>query len=336
MPTNSNNNSNIITSASGVVTRQESRGKQFSITRICPSTGGDRTRVYGWHSSMSPEFVFQNDGIEQSDLVGISPSRREDWMDGDSKSKFTIGIEIEKNTLHRNARIVHPLIGKLERDGSCGGRDRNGGHHEGTEFITNPLPLVPKSVLRNKVIGMFHDNALAINDETSPSNALTRRDAESGKRVFCCGGHTTIGVAGMNGSDIRDAVRPFAGILLAVYRKRLWSYYCNKDVRFQGTWDRHAVANVRSNVCEFRIANRVSSVGGMINRYEMFATLMDTAVNRPCSFSAFLNRMKPTIAKMYGHDEHKVAEILHLAKRFQKFIDSETTHEEIAPFVSHI
>ena len=125
--------------------------------------------------------------------------------DGEIESKFTIGFEVEKNSFHRNAVKEYPLFSHFETDGSCG-----------VEAITNVLPLIGRSVWRNKILSMFSEARDIVNDEFSPSN----RD---------CGGHINLAVKGMSGDELADALRPFSGIIYALYRFRLKRSWCQAN-----------------------------------------------------------------------------------------------------------
>ena len=101
----------------------------------------------------------------------------------DFNSRFTIGMDIEKNQLSRGAVREYELLCGFERDGSCG-----------YEAVTNILPLLPASVWRNKVYDMMHKAQRIIEDTYSPSD----------KR---CGGHISLGVEGIDGAELMNLVR---------------------------------------------------------------------------------------------------------------------------------
>ena len=102
------------------------------------------------------------------------------------------------------------MLSHFETDGSCG-----------VEAITNVLPLIGKSVWRNKIFNMFSEAKNVIDDQFSPS------DLE-------CGGHINLAVKGVSGEELADAIRPFSGIIYALYRFRLRRTWCqsyiHKDV----------------------------------------------------------------------------------------------------------
>ena len=230
-------------------------------------------------------------------------------------SKFTIGFEIEKNRITpRNAKLLS-LIAGYERDGSCG-----------VEAVTNILPLVAGGKWRNKVYSMFADAKRVIEDEYSPSD-------------FKCGGHISIGVEGMNGKEIGEAVRLNCGIIYALFRKRLNNYYTRNNIEMD--FDRY-VSNkyqpvyVKDNVLEFRLPSRVQSVKQMMRRYELMYILMDFSINKPNgSHSSLLKKCEPIVSLMYDGDADKVAEIMTLAKSFHKFLKSGTRDENIREYVAH-
>ena len=245
------------------------------------------------------------------------------------QSNFSIGFEIEKNnfTGRRNvggAVTEYEMFRGYETDGSCG-----------VEAITHVLPLVPPSPWRNKVFDMFYKARPIIEDSQSPSN-------------ISCGGHITIGLSPNCELSTREfwaRLRPFAGLLMSLYRKRLRNSYCNTNLRMGGH-DTGVADNIgsfhykyqfallkSSGVIEFRIPNRVQSVKSLFRRYELMYQLVDFAVNRPnARFSTFLAKVRPIVKGMYSGDDAKVDEIYGYAKDFRKFIMNGTMTENIRPF----
>jgi hypothetical protein len=234
-------------------------------------------------------------------------------------SKFTIGFEVEKNSLHRSAVKEYELFCGFERDGSCG-----------YEAVTHILPLLPAGQWRTKVFDMMHKAEKIIDDRYSPSD----------KR---CGGHITIAVDGMRGDELRTAIRKNCGIILALFRKRLKNSYCNSNLRmqesgegsyFNGYHHKYQTALVKGNCLEFRVPSRVESVKQMMRRYELFYELTDFTVNSPNgSHDSLLKRLRPIILSMYNGDSEKTEEILSLSKRFRKFILSGVIAPEIEEFI---
>jgi hypothetical protein len=119
-------------------------------------------------------------------------------------SRFTIGFEVEKNNFHRGAVKEYELLKGFERDSSCG-----------YEAITHVLPLLPAGTWRTKVFDMMHKAERIIDDRYSPSD---EKDYDGN---YKCGGHITLGVAGMTGNELMEATRKYSGIMYAMFRKRL-------------------------------------------------------------------------------------------------------------------
>lgn len=244
-------------------------------------------------------------------------------------SRFTIGYEIEKNSLHRAAVKEYPLLCGYERDGSCG-----------YEAVTHILPLLPAGQWRNKVFDLFVQAEKIIDDRFSPSD----------KR---CGGHITVAVQGLSGDELREKIRKNCGIIFALFRKRLNNDYCGANRRLQPNSDRvfhsysrahyysadgnhhkYQTALVKGDCLEFRIPSRVESVKQMIRRYELFYEVVNFSVNSPNgSHDLLLKRIDPIVLSMYNGDRAKADEVLSLSKHFRKYILAGDIHQDIAPFV---
>lgn len=272
-----------------------------------------RNIVLGYHQSPAPEML--NKGAKNSDVANFKNAERKNLVQditGDHECKFTIGMEVEKNRFNRGAVTEYPLFKGFERDASCG-----------YEAITNVLPLLPKSTWRNKVFNMMHEAKRIIEDSYSPSNHK-------------CGGHVTLAVQGMTGAELRDAMKPFAGIIYALFRKRLDNGYCRENLFLNEDQDhrsRYQVCLVKDDRIEWRVVSRFQSVKQMMRRYELFYELVDLAVNNPnAKFSTALSRVRPVVMSMYGHDETKVNEIFEIAKAMQKMINQGRINRETLPF----
>ena len=283
----------------------------------CIYDRGNRSRVRGYHSTQRLGFKELHKGAKSIDVANLKKAELANLkkIGIEYVSKFTIGFEIEKNRITpRNAKLLS-LIAGYERDGSCG-----------VEAVTNILPLVAGGKWRNKVYSMFADAKRVIEDEYSPSD-------------FKCGGHISIGVEGMNGKEIGEAVRLNCGIIYALFRKRLNNYYTRNNIEMD--FDRY-VSNkyqpvyVKDNVLEFRLPSRVQSVKQMMRRYELMYILMDFSINKPNgSHSSLLKKCEPIVSLMYDGDADKVAEIMTLAKSFHKFLKSGTRDENIREYIAH-
>jgi hypothetical protein len=265
-----------------------------------------RGQVMGYHSKPSP--IFRNKALPV-DLQGLKAEDRrvikmEYGINGDEAvSKYTIGFEIEKTRLYRGAVQEYPLFCGFERDSSCG-----------YEAVTHVLPLLPKSMWRTKVFNMFKEAEHIIDDRYSPSD-------------YSCGGHITIAVDGMTGDELMAKIRPYASILLSVFRKRLTNRYCNGNPQMlpsgaEGINTRTGKYSIAKNTgfgIEFRIPSRVQSVKQMIRRYELMYEMVDACVN-DVPYASFLRKVKPILISMYEGDTAKVDRLIELAKHFRKFI----------------
>lgn len=292
----------------------------MSTTGIVYTTTGTRERgiVQSYHdrnllSTLAP--LFLNKTKHAVDVSGLKKSEQSKTIkfDGqDYESKFTIGFEVEKNELSRAITKEYELFCKLERDSSCG-----------YEAVTHVLPLLPAGKWRTKVFDMMHKAEKIIDDRFSPSD--TR-----------CGGHITIAVDGMNGRELRQAVRKNSGIVLALFRNRLSNHYCGSNKRLEdiNTGTRYELALTKNDCLEFRLPSRFESVKQMMRRYELFYELVDFSVNNPNgSHDAFLRRIKPIILSMYNGEADKVEHIMSLSKHFRKYILTGVISADINSFV---
>ena len=298
---------------------------------VYTTTGNSsRGRVADYHRKPNP--LFLNKTAHPVDVAGLKPIERRTaiLLDGrEYESRYTIGFEVEKNQLSRGAVREYELFCGFERDGSCG-----------YEAVTHILPLLPAGQWRTKVYDMMYKAERIIDDRFSPSD----------KR---CGGHVTIAVDGLDGDEIRERVRKFSGVVLALFRKRLNNVYCGANRRMQSNSDdtfnsysgshayystgnhwKYQTALVKGRCLEFRLVSKFESVKQMMRRYELFYELVNFAVNKPNgSFKAFLKVVEPIVVSMYNGDTDKANHVMSLAVHFQKFIDTGDIHQEIAQFL---
>lgn len=290
-------------------------------TEIQYTTEGRRDRGVMSSYHRKPSFRDMSKGAKSSDIKALKSSQKRnlvDLGDGNYDSKFTIGMEVEKNRLHRGAVKEYALFCGFERDSSCG-----------YEAVTNILPLLPSGKWRNKVFNMMFEARKVIEDQYSPSS-------------MNCGGHITIAVQGMSGDDLLEAVRKNAGIIMSLFRKRLNNSYCRGNMTLMPSdttesmmWGggRYKVILVKGNCIEFRLPSRFQSVKQMMRRYELMYELLDFSINNPNgSHNAFLKRVTPIVKSMYNNDETKVAEIISLAKSFRKMIITHKVNRDVIPF----
>lgn len=279
-----------------------------------------RGRIVGYHQSPSPREMHK--GAKSRDIAALKRNDLKNFFSingGDFQAKFSIGLEVEKNRLHRGAVTQYPLFKGFETDSSCG-----------YEAITNILPLLPSGKWRNKVFNMFHEANRIIDDSYSPSD-------------YTCGGHITIGVDGISGYELQKLARRYSGILYALFRKRLRNSYCRFDIFMDcdnpmglNVFNRakYRVCKVSQNTIEFRLPSRFQSVKQVMRRYELMYELIDASVNRPNgSFSSFLKKVTPIVKSMYGGDMEKTNEVLELAKSFQKMINTKKVNRAVIPFI---
>ena len=288
-----------------------------------------RGRVTNYHRK--PNALFLNKTSHKVDVAGLKKvAQRSIKFDGQEyESKFTIGIEVEKNQLSRGAVREYELFCGFEHDASCG-----------YEAVSHVLPLLPAGSWRTKVFDMVYKAERIIEDRYSPSDSS-------------CGGHITIGVNGMTANSLREAVRPYCGILLSLFRMRLKNKYCGANRRMQHRWDdsfdsgpnggwhysttqnhsKYCLALEKDGCLEFRLPSRFESVKQVMRRYELFYELLDFAVNVQGNYHAFLKRITPLVVSMYNGDKDKADHILSLAVDFQKYINTGVKSENIQRFL---
>ena len=289
---------------------------------------GERIRgqVVGYHQKAAP--LFHNRGAKSSDVSALTPRDLSNVIMGDNiRSRFTIGFEVEKNELHRSAVREYELFCGFERDSSCG-----------FEAVTHILPLVAASKWRTKVFDMMHKATKIIDSQYSRADD-TRSDTERyGQRdvqVSTCGGHVTLACDNMSSEELITKLRKYSGIVYALFRGRLMNKYCSRNLRMNADysgdgysevingWERTMICLPKSHGCvEFRIVSKFDSVADMRERYELFYTLMDTAINHDTmTFKAFLKAIKPIISRMYLGNENDVERVMLDAVDYQLWID---------------
>jgi len=280
-------------------------------------TEGNRTRgiVQGYHSTKYLGFIDHSKGAKNSDIAQLPKRDRANITNvaGDWESKFTIGMEVEKARLHRASVKEHALFAGFEKDSSCG-----------YEAITHILPLLGASTWRTKVFSMMHDAEKIIDEQWSQSN-------------YKCGGHITMACEGMDGEEIRKAVRKNMGIFYALFRKRLSNGYCKHNILMEtrtGGISRYQAVLVKSSTIEFRLISKFQTVKQMMRRYELCYELMNFSINNPNgSHGAFLKKITPIIVSMYEGDMSKVAYILDLAKHMRKYLTTGKVNRQVINFI---
>jgi len=292
------------------------------------TNNSDRGQMQGYHRSPSPRELQKS--AKQSDIANLKSKCRKNitqgQIEGDFDARFTIGMEVEKNRLHRNAVKEYPLFAGFESDSSCG--ETSG--MRGYEAITNILPLLPKGKWRNKVFNMMFEASKIIEDEHSPSNHR-------------CGGHITLAVDGLSGTELMQKMRKNVGIVYSLFHKRISNYYCCKNLTMQTEGDsddwmggdgRYSVCLNKGQTIEFRLISRFQSVKQMMRRYELMYEVVDFSVNNPNgNFNSLLKKVTPIVKSMYNGDMDKVAEKLELAKAFQKMVNTNKVNRAVVKYV---
>lgn len=277
-----------------------------------------RGRVEDYHQKPSPLLLNK---AKQVDISGLKKKDREkmfaissDYTSSgfDVVSKYTIGFEIEKNSFHRGAVKEYELFCGFERDRSCG-----------YEAVTHVLPLLPAGTWRNKVFDMIYKAKRILEDSHSPSDNR-------------CGGHISIGIDGMSGSDVRRLIRANCGILLALYRHRLKNTYCELNKRMtDGYSAKYQVANAKSECLEFRIPSRIESAKQMMRRYELMHEIVKFSDenNGAGKHEKLLKTIRPIVLSMYSGSEEDCDKILDLARKFRDYIVDGDVHDDIRRYV---
>lgn len=299
----------------------------------------ERGEIASYHRKPGP--IFKNKSKFKVDVNGLKPKELVNFdfcpIYGDIESRFSIGFEVEKNDLHRDSIREYELFCGFERDGSCG-----------FEAVTHILPLLPPSQWRTKVFDMFHKAERILDDNWSPSN----QKYSNGE--YNCGGHINISCKGMDGSVLKDTIRPYSGILLALYRYRLKNTFCGHNRRMQdgsdyrvtynscqygypahdnGWHNKYQMCLVKDNIVEWRLPSKVESVHQMMRRYELMYELLDFSINVKGTRAAFFKRIKPIILSMMDGCETKTNRVFEYAKHFQAMINTGRKHADIQRFL---
>lgn len=308
-------------------------------TGITYTKTGERSRgiVQLYHHKPNP--LMLNKTKHRVDIAGLKRTEQRTAVKFDGQeyeSAYTIGMEVEKNEFAARSVKEYELFCGFERDSSCG-----------YEAVTHIIPLLPKGSWRNKVFDMMHKAEKIIDDRYS------RSDERGGYGHYKCGGHITIGVKGMNGNEIREAMRKHCGIILSLFRKRLNNTFCGSNRRMQGKYDdgmnsfsrsyeynefefhkKYQTALVKGDVLEFRLVSKFESVKQMMRRYELFYEVVNFAITNPNgTHESLMKVVKPIISSMYEGNEEKVNETIRLAKHFRKFILDNSISEDISKFL---
>ena len=277
------------------------------------------------------EAIFLNATRTKIDLFGMNKKQIETntkIIDGQIKTRFTIGMEVEKMTLPtsvlrgRNLSKNPTLFAAIEDDSTCV-----------YESITNILPLIPSSKWRNKVFNMMTEAKEFIDEEFASSDTF-----ENG--AYKCGGHITIADSNYtSASQYFETLRPYIAIFYAMNRKRLANKWCCTNVnvavgsdQIVRSYSKYSPINLKNYGCvEFRLFSRFTSVQQMKNRYKLMQILCECADSR-ASLSKFNKLILPILSKMYA-SEDAAKEMIVLAKSFNKLLMQDKVDEKVLPFI---
>jgi len=256
--------------------------------------------VLSYHSSSRPELTLFSDlpsGAASEDSLG-----------------YTVGFEIEKNEVDGATDAGHyiepcTLINNWEYDGSCGYDGC-----VGVEAISNVYDLHSQRDLLEEHIEEAADQLSAPADHY-------------------CGGHIHVKGPGLS----IDSIRPYAGLLFAIYRHRLNTKYCSGNKRLSSSCsgdNNYPAIRVRGyEHLEFRLVRAVTSGKVLLRRYDLMGLLI-TAAKKEWTFEGFLRKAYPILKEMYPNNE-KRSNIRKLARHFQDFLnDNNVVHSSIQKFVS--
>lgn len=282
-----------------------------------------------WHNtstarSLRDEHGYHSLAGERYDLrVGLKPPPTPhglrypltpDFVHGGVLCSYGIGFEVEKGVsgdfdpddLPYDVEVI-PIFHRRESDGSCG-----------TEFVTGILPLAPKGAIRTAVFNEF-DAASEI------------FDLPADKR---CGGHVTVSVEGLSGQQLYERIKPYLGLVYALYRHRLKNQYCSVDIaNLRDPGDtRYRPVQIKGPCIEFRIVRRFDSVASAVNRYELFYELVDGAANKRSRKSVY-RRCSKIVRRMVGSKD-KAKEIFALAREFDVMLNDYTISDGVAHWIS--
>ena len=295
--------------------------------QITYTTEGDSNRgrvlSWNWAKRNGLPYRFLDKTPFEYDMTHMSSQERNLTTlvteEGEIESKFTIGFEVEKNSFNRDAVKEYPLFSHFETDGSCG-----------VEGVSNVLPLIGKSVWRNKILNMFSEAKHILEDEFSPSD-------------INCGGHINLAVKGMSGGELADAMRPYSGIIYALYKFRLKRSWCESNIFMDidsDNWEggrgssKYQVCRITHQLIEFRLPSRVKSVADLNLRYRLMFEIVNYAVNKPNgTHRGLLSKLKPILMMMYNNDSDKVAEVMELSKHFRTMLMTRKINHAVQPYI---
>lgn len=238
-------------------------------------------------------------------------------------SDYTVGFEVEKNRVvnldgseaYDRGHYVDrtPLFSRWERDGSCG-----------VEGITHAYSLGKYQLFRSHVMASRH----LLEGNVSDLRSSEGRE-EDARRRFNCGGHITL-----NGPRVSmDNVRHYAGLIYALYKKRLRNNFCEQNKNMQGSGrDMHycAIRERGRGSIEFRLVRRVESHTNLLWRFRFFRKLAK-AIHTNMSFEAYLRENRPLLNEVYNRN--KVRDVLADARHFNEYLNTGVIHSRISEYI---
>lgn len=228
-------------------------------------------------------------------------------------ANWTIGFEIEKETVYNEETGLQvseqgdeieeqPFFWKWETDSSCG-----------IEGVSNAYDLFSSKGIREDI--RLSDYIDAPVD--------TRR----------AGGHISVKCNEYTRSFGLAQIRPYAGLIYALWRYRLKSEYCSKNKKLdeEAYQDRYDVIRVRGhNFLEFRLPSRVKNRKQLIWRYKLFhCTIRAMKEEKP--FDDYLRNVSSLLDEVYGLE--KKDKILALSKSFENYLNNGVISSDISEFI---
>ncbi len=228
-------------------------------------------------------------------------------------AKWTIGFEIEKEFVYNEdtGQTVRsegdeiedqPFFWKWETDSSCG-----------IEGVSNAYDLFQSKDIRQDI---------RMSDYIDAPVETTR-----------AGGHVSVRCNEYTRSFGLAEIRPYAGLIYALWRFRLRSEYCSKNKKLDEAayQDRYDVIRVRGrNFLEFRLPSRVKSKKQLIWRYKLFHCTI-RAMKESRSFDDYLRNTSSLLDEVYGLE--KKDKILALAKSFENYLNNGVISSDISEFI---
>ena len=245
-------------------------------------------------------------------------------MDLSRGSQFRIGFEIEKDDFNGSTDEGEyvggfSLFKGFETDSSCG-----------VEALTHILPLSPLRSSKRKEMFAFMDRA----------SDIINADCE-GKRsndVHNCGGHIVLSWKDNPHKKLFNAIRLNLSVVMALYRYRMKNTYCNGNKSLLIDWNgSYPMVRLKPqfNAVEIRLPSRVQNVKQLKLRYDLMYIILDHSINKKDkTFIDLLNKLNPTLNKMYNNDSNKVEYIKRLAQDFREYIISGSVSEDISEFIN--